>query len=122
MSLTFLENIPDTIVKDDLVNYSQCKCNKDDFLNYKHIFNIIGEGNIFYPECYLYPNKEEINLYGGYCKNGYYNKLTYNIKEQKYFFSREENEIGKPMFTTKLWVEMYEYIHKYFYFYYRNHT
>jgi hypothetical protein len=115
MSLTFLENIPDTIVRDDLVNYSQCKCNKDDFLNYKHIFNIIGEGNIFYPECYLYPNKEEINLYGGYCKNGYYNKLTYNIKEQKYFLSREENEIGKPIFNTKLWTEMYEYIHKYFY-------
>jgi len=114
MTLTFLENIPDTIVRNDLVNYSQCKC-KSDALNYKHIFNIIGEGNIFYPECYLYPNKEEINLYSGYCKNGYYNKVTYNIKEQKYFFSREENEIGKPMFNTKLWVEMYEYIHKYFY-------
>ena len=121
MSLTFLENIPDTIVRDDLLNYSQF-LNVSDRLNYKHIFNVIGEGNIFYPECYLYTNKEEINLYGGYCNNGYYNKLTYNIKEQKYFFSREENEIGKPMFTTKLWVEMYEYIHKYFYFYYRNHT
>jgi hypothetical protein len=114
MTLTFLENIPDTIVRNDLVNYSQCKC-KSDALNYKHIFNIIGEGNIFYPECYLYPNKEEINLYSGYCKNGYYNKVTYNIKEQKYFFSREEESEKIPIFNTKLWVEMYEYIHKYFY-------
>ena len=95
MSFAFLENISDTIVKDDLVNYSQC--NNDDFLNYKHIFNII-EGNIFYPECYLYPNKEEINLYGGYCKNGYYNKLTYNKKEQQYIFSREE-EIEKNLYS-----------------------
>lgn len=116
MSLIFLESIPDTIVRDDLVNYSQLICSKGDFLNYKHIFTTIGEGNIFYPECYLYPNKEEINLYGGYCKNGYYNKLTYNVKEQKYIFNREEYESEKiPIFNTKLWVEMYEYIHKYFY-------
>lgn len=114
MNLTFLENIQDTVVRDDLVNYSQCKYNKGDFLNYKHIFNIIGEGNIFYPECYLYPNENEINLYSGYCKNGYNNRLTYNIKEQKYIFIREENE-NELIFSTKLWIEMYEYIHTYFY-------
>lgn len=113
MSLIFLENIPDTIVRDDLINYSQCS--KTDLLNYKHIFNKIGEGNIFFPECFLYPNKEEINLYGGCCKNGYYNKLTYNIKEQKYIFNREDNySETKPIFNTTLWIEMYEYINIYF--------
>jgi len=111
MDLLFLESIPDTMVRDDLLNYSQCS----DFLKYKHIFTTIGEGNIFYPECYLYPNKEEINLYGGYCKNGYHNRLTYNIKEQEYIFNREYESEKIPIFNTNLWVEMYEYIHTFFY-------
>ena len=123
MSLTFLENIPDAIVRDDLVNYSQLKCSKSDFLNYKHIFNKIGEGNIFYPECYLYPNKEEINLYGGYCENGIYNKVKYNIEEKMYIFYCEESilhsdysKIG-PIFKTISWNEMYEFINLYFIYY-----
>jgi len=119
MSLTFLENIPDAIVKNDLINYFE---NFDDF-NYPHIFYKIGEGNIFYPECYLYTNKDEINLYGGYCENGIYNKVKYNIEEKMYIFYCEESilhsdysKIG-PIFKTKSWNEMYDFIINYFIYY-----
>lgn len=112
MSLSFLEKLPDINVRDDITNYY-----KDiDYLNYKPIFYHILEGNIIYPECYLYPNKDEINLYSGFCKNGYYNKVTYKIEEKKYIFYREENEI-ESIFNTSSWNEMYSYINIFFNYY-----
>lgn len=112
MSLHYLENIPDAIVKNDLTNFLQY--NK--YLNYNHLFYKIGQGNIFYPECFLYQNKEEINLYGGYCENGFYNKLKYNIKEKKYIFYKIDCDdyIVGQIFTTFSWTEMFEYINKIF--------
>lgn len=64
MSLPFLENIPDKIVRDDIIN----DYNSINYFNYTHLFYKIGHGNIFYPEYFVYPNKDEINLYGGFCK------------------------------------------------------
>jgi hypothetical protein len=122
MSLIYLENIPDEIVKNDLKNYFTYS----NYFNYNHIFYKIGEGNIFYPECFLYPDKKEINLYGGYCENGYYNKLTYKIEEKKYLFYREECDINckdckeleiETKCNTTSWKEIYEYIHSYFSYY-----
>ena len=117
--MNYLENIPDQIVKNDLrdcYNYS-------DFFNYRHIFFIIGEGNIFYPECYLYSNQEEINLYGGFCVNGLYNKVKYNIPKQKYIYCVEydyEYDEEKEEFETNSWQEMYDFICNRFTYYIKN--
>lgn len=119
-NLTYLENIPDKLVRDDLTNHS----NYSNYFNYNHIFYKIGEGNIFYPECFLYPNNEEINLYGG-VDNGYHLRLKYNIEEKQYIFYREEssifyhkeNDIIEILCNTVSWNEMHEYIHNFFIFY-----
>lgn len=107
--MNYLENIPDQIVKNDL---RDCyKCSDSDFFNYKHIFYLIGEGNIFYPECYLHSNQEEINLYGGFCVNGLYNKVKYSIPKHKYIFCVEYYyDEEKEEFDTDSWKEMYDYI------------
>jgi hypothetical protein len=118
--LSYLEKLPDQIVRDDLTDYLKYR----DYFNYNHIFYKIGEGNIFYPECFLYPNNEEINLYGG-VDNGYHLRLKYNIEEKQYFFNRidscifdrEENDIIEVLFNTLSWNEMHEYIHNFFIFY-----
>jgi len=107
--MNYLENIPDQIVKNDL---RDCyKCSDIDFFNYNHIFYLIGEGNIFYPECYLHSNQEEINLYGGFCVNGLYNKVKYSMPKHKYIFCVEyDYDEEKEEFDTDSWKEMYDYI------------
>jgi hypothetical protein len=106
----YIEKIPDLIIRNDL-KY------RHDF-NYKHIFYEIGKGNIFYPECYLYENKTEINLYGGFNENGLFHRVKYDFEKQKYiFFSMDSEDEILNIFETTLWNEMYEYILRIFIYY-----
>lgn len=121
--LLYLENIPDKIVRDDLYKYFYLFFNNKNFLIYKHIFHKIGDGNVFYPVNFSENNNEknEINLYDGFCDNGLYYVVVYNIKNCKYIFYQEKcNEMRerKLILHTEIWEEMYNYIIEHYNKYY----
>jgi hypothetical protein len=100
-------NLPNKIVADDIVNYS-------DKITDKHLFSDIYEGRTtLNPDTLLeYSALGRINLYHGGWGLGNYIRVWYSIKEKIYIYDTGDDEDSAVLFKSGNWIEFHEYVRK----------
>jgi len=120
--LTFIEEIPDKIVKDDIISsliYSNFLEKNKNIKLPLNLFNDIHEGKVLHPDTlglsYGFNSKNRLKLYGGGFGMGHYHEVSFDrtTKEYVYTLLTDSNREGNDLYSHSNWNEFKTLIFNY---------